>query len=95
MDFHKSLFLIYFIIIIIPFTIYNLNPTFESQELTLKRTESVRFFRPVIWKNIPIEISIKNFDLFKTEIRKWKRRNCSCRFCKTFAKDLSFINISQ
>ena len=40
MDFHKSLFWIYFIII--TFTVYNLNPTFKSQELTLKRTESVR-----------------------------------------------------
>ena len=40
MDFHKSLFWIYFIII--TFTVYNLNPTFKSQELTLKRKESVR-----------------------------------------------------
>ena len=77
MNFHKSLSWIYFIIIIITFTDHNLNPTFKSQELTLKRTESVQYFGPVIWKNIPIEIrSIQNVDSFKTEIRKWKPTNC-------------------
>ena len=40
---------------------------------TLKGAESVRYLGPVIWNNISIEIrSIKNFDTFKTEIRKWK-----------------------
>ena len=34
---------------------------------TLKRTESVRYFGPIIWNNIPIETrSIQNVDLFKT-----------------------------
>ena len=71
MDFHKSPLWICFIIIIITFTVYNLNPTFKSPELTLKRTGSVQYFRPVIWKNIPIEIrSIQNVDTFKTKITK-------------------------
>ena len=43
---------------------------------TLKGIESVRNFGPVICNNIPIEIrSIKNFDAFKTKIRKWKLTN--------------------
>ena len=34
---------------------------------TLKGTESVRYFEPIIWNNIPIETrSIQNVDLFKT-----------------------------
>ena len=33
---------------------------------TLKGTESVRYFGPVIWNNIPIE-HIQNFDKFKTK----------------------------
>ena len=38
----------------------------------MKGIESVRYFEPIIWNNTPIEIrSIKNFDTFKTEIRKW------------------------
>ena len=37
---------------------------------TLKDIESVQYFGPVIWNNIPIEIkAIKNFDKFKTKIR--------------------------
>ena len=34
---------------------------------TLKGTDSVRYFGPIIWNNIPIETrSIQNVDLFKT-----------------------------
>ena len=34
---------------------------------TLKGTESIRYFGPIIWNNIPIETrSIQNVDLFKT-----------------------------
>ena len=37
---------------------------------TLKDIESVQYFGPAIWNNIPIEIkTIKNFDKFKTKIR--------------------------
>ena len=44
-------------------------------------------FVPVIWNNIVIEIKwFKYFDIFKTEIRKWKPTNCRWRLCKTYAK---------
>ena len=44
---------------------------------TLKGTEYVRYLQSVIWNNFPIEIrSIKYFDTFKTEIKKWKLKNC-------------------
>ena len=67
-----------------------------SINTTLKGTEPIRYFGPVIYNNIPIEIrSIKSFDTFKTEIRKWKPTNFWCRLCKTYIKDLGFINISQ
>ena len=52
----------------ITFTVYDLN----SQQIprintTLKGTESLRYFGPVVWNNIPIKIrSIQNFDAFKT-----------------------------
>ena len=48
-------------------------PDFQIPRINtnLKGAESVRYLRPVIWNNISIEIrSIKNFDMFKTEIRK-------------------------
>ena len=53
-------------------------PDFQIPRIntTLKITEPVQYFGPVIWNNIPIEIrSIKNFDTFKTKIRKWKLTN--------------------
>ena len=67
MDFQESLFWICFIIITkITFIVFNLNPI---------HFESVQYFGPVICNNIPVEIrSIKNFDTFHTEIRKWERR---------------------
>ena len=84
MDFRKCLFWICFTIIIVTFTVCNPILTFKSQELTLKRTEPVQYFGPVIWKNIHIETrSIKNVDIFKTEIRNWKPTNCSYRLCET------------
>ena len=63
---------------------------------TLKGIEFVRYFRPVIWNNIPIKIrSVKNIDTLKAEIRNLKPTNCSCSLCKTYVKDLRFINISK
>ena len=53
-------------------------PDFQIPRINtiLKGIEPVRYFGPVIWNNIPIEIrSIKNFDTFKTKIRKWKLTN--------------------
>ena len=69
MDFQESLFWICFIIITkITFIVFDLNPI---------QYEPVQYFGPVICNDIPIEIiSIKNFDTFNTEIRKWEPKNC-------------------
>ena len=47
-------------------------PNFQIPRIStiLKGIESVRYFGPAVWNNIPIEIrSIKIFDTFKTEIK--------------------------
>ena len=69
MDFQKSAFWIWFIIIMkITFIFFDLNPI---------QYKSARYFGPVICNNIPIEIRIiKNFVTFNTEIRKWKLKTC-------------------
>ena len=87
--FHKSLLKISFIIIMkITFIVYDLNPTFKELTLLLIGVESVRYIGPVIWNNSSIETkSIKNFDIFKTEVRKWKPTNCSSRLCKIYVKE--------
>ena len=50
------------------YNFYSLRSQLDFQiNTTLKRTESVRYFGPIIWNNIPIETrSIQNVDLFKT-----------------------------
>ena len=62
-------FLDFFIIIMkTTFIVFDLNPM---------QYESAQYFGPVICNNIPIDVrSIKNFDTFHTEIRKWKPKNC-------------------
>ena len=73
-------------------------PDFQIPRINtaLKGIEFIRYFRPVIWNNIPIKIrSIKSFGTLKTEIRNWKPTNCSCSLYKTYVKDLRFINISK
>ena len=48
-------------------------PDFQIPRIntTLKGAESAQYLGPVIWNNISIEIrNIKNFNTFKTEIRK-------------------------
>ena len=50
-------------------------PNFQIPRIksTLKGIDSPRYFGPVTLNNIPVEIrSIKNFETFKTEIKKWK-----------------------
>ena len=50
----------------------------------------------IFWtSNLEQYSCIKKIDTFKIEIRKWKQTNYPCRLCKTYAKDLGFINISQ
>ena len=87
----------------ITFIVYDFNPTTDNSTIqisrintTLKETEPVRYFGPVIWNNIPIEMKIiKNFNTFKTEIRKWKSTNFWCKLCQTYIKNLGFMSISQ
>ena len=62
---------------------------------TSKGFQSIRYFGPVIWNKIPIELRrIENIDSFKAEIRKWKPISCPCRLCKTYVRGLGFVNKS-
>ena len=54
-------------------------PDFQIPRINtaLKGAEYKQYLGTVIWNNNSVEIkSIKNFDTFKTEIRKWKPKNC-------------------
>ena len=52
-------------------------------------TESASYPEPKIWEQIPAEI--KNNDVSKREIKKWKPVEYPCRICRTFVPNLGFI----
>ena len=55
-------------------------------------TDTITNLRPNIWKLVPDEIkNASSLLVFKTKIKTWTNDNCSCRVCKTFVKDLRFI----
>ena len=57
--------------------------TFIVFDLNLIQYEFARHFGPVICNNIPIEIrSIKHFDTFNTETRKWKPKTADGNYVK-------------
>ena len=45
----------------------------------LKGKNSLRYFGPVIWNSIPLDIRLlDSFNTFKSKIRQWKPENCHC-----------------
>ena len=55
--------------------------------------ETLRYRGPITWNLLPLEIkSAKTLKSFEEQIVKWKPRNCTCRLCKTYVKNVGFIN---
>ena len=55
-------------------------------------TETVRFIAPKLWNMIPDAIKSSNsINHFKSQIKKWKPSNCSCRLCKIYVQNVGFI----
>ena len=54
--------------------------------------ESIRYRGPKTWSLVPNEIkSLDTLESFKEKIKLWKPKGCACRLCKTYIKDLGFI----
>ena len=82
----------------------NLNTKYPGQNDFITRnvkkvgtgTETLAHIRPKIWKIIPTSIkNSKSLFTFKKEIKKWKPDKCPCRLCKTYIKDLGFVEIRE
>ena len=55
-------------------------------------TDTITNLGPKIWKLVTDKIiNASSLLVFKSRIKTWTNDNCSCRLCKTFVKDLSFI----
>ena len=54
---------------------------------------SIRYFRPLIWKSIPTALrNVESFVEFKFVIKNW---NCPCRVCKDYIPQVGFVNLTQ
>ena len=57
-------------------------------------TDTITNLGPKIWKLVPDEIkNASSLLAFKSRIKTWTTDNCPCRLCKTFVKDLGFIEV--
>ena len=57
-------------------------------------TDTITNLGPKIWKLAPEEINnASSLLVFKSRIKTWITDNCPCRLCKTFVKDLGFIEV--
>ena len=57
-------------------------------------TDTISSLGPKLWKLIPDKIKhAPTLTVFKAEIKSWTTKNCPCRLCKIFVKDLGFVEI--
>ena len=55
--------------------------------------DTLRFLGCKIWKLIPTEIKeLESLNQFKIKIRNWKAIKCPCRLCKTYVKNIGYID---
>ena len=57
-------------------------------------TDTISSLGPKLWKLIPDKIKqASTLSAFKAKIKSWTINNCPCRLCKTFVKDLGFVEV--
>ena len=57
-------------------------------------TETLAHLGPKIWSLVPTDMKKYSLSKFTKRIRKWKPVKCPCRLCKTYIKDLGFVEMS-
>ena len=56
--------------------------------------DTISSLGPKLWKLIPDKTKhASTLSAFKAKIKPWTINNCPCRLCKTFAKDLGFVEV--
>ena len=67
----------------------NVNTVFKGQN-------SISYFGSVIWNSIPFELrKASSYQIFRSEIKRWRPTNCPCRLCKSHVGNFGFINRSS
>ena len=59
-----------------------------------KGQNSISYFGSVIWNPIPFKLrKASSYQIFRSEIKRWRPTNCPYRLCKNYIGNLGFINI--
>ena len=55
-------------------------------------TESVGNLRTKTWNLVPVHMKdLKALSIFKNQIKKWIPKGCSCRLCKVYVAQVSYL----
>ena len=55
--------------------------------------ETIRYRGPKTWSLVPNEIkSLDTLESFKEKIKLWKPKGCMCRLCRTYVRDVGYID---
>ena len=72
----------------------NQDVTIPRVNTSLKGQNSIRYLGAIIWNSLPTDIrNIDSLEQFISKIKKWKPVNCPCRLCKTYVKNLGFVDV--
>jgi len=75
---------------------YDLRKTLPLKEQKIRTvkygSETVSFIGNRLWRDLPNNIKqCSSLSNFKKNIKTWVPKNCPCRLCKTFVKNLGFL----
>ena len=76
-----------------PYDLRNKNPFKSGNVNTIfNGTETISFRGPKTWAIVPENIKNSTSLMeFKSKIRKWEPKGCTCRLCKLYINNLGFI----
>ena len=72
------------------------NSIFETRNIksVYYGSETISFIGPKIWKRLSSNIKdLENLNIFKSNIKSWKPKNCPCGLCRLCIADIGFIEL--
>ena len=76
-----------------PYNFRNMNPFISTNVNTVYNgTETIYFRGPKTWALVPEDIkNATSLSTFKSKIKQWNPKGCTCRLCKTYIQNIGFI----
>ena len=58
--------------------------------------ETASFVGARIWNSLPSDLNqCKSLELFKLKVKNWVPENCPCKLCKTYLKQIGYVQIAN